>query len=277
MLRAFWGVIMKRTIAFIAAALVAGAASAQQPLMFGHQNFDTSPTELYSDFEGLTSLLSKALKQPVRFESVKKVDAYLERTADHRYTVIFAPPSVVAAAVKRDGYEPIAKIPGSLAPVFMAMSRSQVAFIEDMKGKRLGTTHEDSMMTRLGMLHLRNRGIDPQKYFSEVRHFADVNAVIFALAHNMIDVGLANSTLYDYWTSRGYDLTLIEQGPGAPNLTFAVRGDLPENEKRAILQALLNAPKDPEASMYFRKAGFPGVEPASMKDYSELVKRLEIK
>ncbi len=268
---------MKRIIAFIAAALVAGTASAQQTLMFGHQNFDTSPSELYSDFEGITNLLAKALKQPVRFESVKKVDAYLKRAADNRYVLMFAPPNMVVEAVKHGGYEPIAKVPGRLAPAFMSMTRSQIAFIEDMKGKRLGTTDKDSMMTKLGMLHLRNRGIDPEKYFSEVRHFADVNAVIFALANNMIDVGIANTTLYNVWTTLGYDLTLIEQGPGAPHLTFAVRGDLSATDKQAILQVLLNATKDPEAAVYFRKTGFPGVEPASMKDYTELVKRLQIK
>ena len=271
---------MKRIFAFIAAAFVVGTASAQQTmqktLMFGHQNFDTSPTELYSDFEGLTNLLARALKQPVRFESVKKVDAYLQRASDHRYVLIYAPPSMVAEAVKHGGYEPIAKIPGRLAPAFMAMTRSEIAFIEDMQGKRLGTTDKDSMMTKLGMLHLRKQGIDPDKYFGEVRHFADVNAVIFALANNMIDVGLANTTLYNVWTNHGYDLTLIEQGPGAPHLTFAVRGDLPEAEKRAILRVLLNSPNDPEASVYFRKTGFPGVEPASMKDYTELTKRLDI-
>jgi len=267
---------MKWVIAF-AAAFAAGTASAQHALMFGHQNFDTSATELYSDFEGLTNLLAKALKQPVRFESVKKVDLYLKRAADHRYVLIYAPPSMIATAVKHGGYEPIAKIPGRLAPAFMAMTRSQIAFVEDMKGKRLGTTDKDSMMTKLGMLHLRNQGIDPDNYFGEMRHFADVNAVIFALANNMIDVGLANTTLYNVWTDRGYNLTLIEQAPGAPHLTFAVRGDLSAAEKRAILQVLLDSPKDPDASVYFRKTGFPGVEPASMKDYTELVKRLNIK
>lgn len=268
---------MIRTIAFFAAALFAGAAFAQQSLMFGHQNFDTSPSELYSDFEGITRLLAKALKQPVRFESVKKVDAYLKRAADHRYTVMFAPPSMVAEAVTHSGYEPIAKIPGRLAPAFMSMTQTQIAFIEDMKGKRLGTTDRDSMMTRLGMLHLRSQGIDPEKYFSEIRHFADVNAVIFALSNNMIDVGLANTTLYNVWTNRGFNLSMIEQGPGAPHLTFAVRGDLSAADKQAILQALLSAPSDPDASLYFRKTGFPGVERATLKDYAELTKRLNIK
>ena len=190
--------------------------------------------------------------------------------------LIYAPPNMVAEAVKHGGYEPIAKIPGRLAPAFMAMTRSQIAFVEDMKGKRLGTTDKDSLMTQLGMLHLRNQGIDPDHYFGEVRHFADVNAVIFALVNNMIDVGLANTTLYNVWTNRGYNLALIEQAPGVPHLTFAVRGDLPVAEKRAILQVLLSATKDPDASVYFRKTGFPGVEPTSMKDYTDLVERLHI-
>lgn len=267
---------MRKIILAVAAALAAGGACAQQSLMFGHQNFDTSPTELYADFEGLTNLLSRALKQPVRFESVKKVDTYLKRAADRRYAVMFAPPNMVMEAHKMAGYEPIAKIPGRLAPAFFSLTASRIAFVEDMKGKRLGTTDKDSLMTMLGMLHLRSQGIDPEKYFSEVRHFADVNAVIFALANNMIDVGLANTTLYNVWTNRGHDLALIDQAPGAPHLTFAVRADLPTADKRAILQVLLSAVQDPDAAVYFKKTGFPGVEPARLSDYGELVKRLGI-
>jgi len=267
---------MREVIVAAVAALAAGGASAQQALMFGHQNFDTSPTELYADFEGITNLLAKALKQPVRFESVKKVDAYLKRAADRRYAVMFAPPNMVMEAHRMAGYEPIAKIPGRLAPAFFALTSSRIAFVEDMKGKRLGTTDKDSLMTMLGMRHLRSQGIDPETYFSEVRHFADVNAVIFALANSMIDVGLANTTLFNVWTNRGHDLALIDQAPGAPHLTFAVRADLPAADKRAVLQALLSASQDPEASVYFKKTGFPGLEPARISDYGDLVKRLGI-
>jgi ABC-type phosphate/phosphonate transport system substrate-binding protein len=267
---------MRKLLVALAAALVTGGASAQHALMFGHQNFDTSPTELYSDFEGITNLLARALKQPVRFESVKKVDMYLKRAAERRYAVIFAPPNMVMEAHKAAGYEPIAKIPGRLAPAFFALTSKQIAFVEDMKGKRLGTTDKDSLMTLLGMLHLRGQGIDPDKYFSEIHHFADVNAVIFALSNNMIDVGLANTTLFNVWTNRGHDLALIDQAPGAPHLTFAVRSDLPAAEKRAILQVLLGAHQDPEASTYFRKTGFPSLEPARLSDYGDLVKRLGI-
>lgn len=55
-----------------------------------------------------------------------------------------------------------------------------------------------------------------------------------------------------------------------------MRSDLPAAEKRAILQVLLGAHQDPDASTYFRKTGFPGLEPARFSDYGDLVKGLGI-
>jgi ABC-type phosphate/phosphonate transport system substrate-binding protein len=264
---------LRKLLAALALASVTGGASAQQALMFGHQNFDTGPTELYNDFEGITHVLAKALNQRVRFESVKNVGTYLERAAERRYAVMFAPPNMVMEAHKTAGCDPIAKIPGRLAPAFFTLTSARIAFVEDMQGKRLGTTGKDSLMALLGMLHLRSQGVDPDKYFSEVRHFADVNAVIFALTNNMIDVGLASTTLFNVWTNRGHDLALIDQAQGAPHLIFGVRSDLSAAEKRAILQVLLGARQDPDASTYFRKTGFPGLEPARLSDYGALLKR----
>jgi len=71
-----------------------------------------------------------------------------------------------------------------------------------------------------------------------------------------------------------FDGNSLPPAPGAPHLTFAVRSDLPAAEKRAILQVLLGAHRDPDAATYFRKTGFPGLEPARLSDCGDPVKRL---
>ena len=94
---------------------------------------------------------------------------------------------------------------------------------------------------------------------------------------NLIDIGVANSGLFNVWTNKGENMNLIHAGKGVPHLTFGVRGDLPESEKRTITDALLKATQDKDAQAFLRFSNFPGFEPAKLSDYDELAKMLNIK
>lgn len=72
-------------------------------------------------------------------------------------------------------------------------------------------------------------------------------------------------------------MNLIHSGKGVPHLTFAVRGDLPESERRAVTEALLKATQDKDAQEFLRYSNFPGFEPAKLADFEELAKMLGIK
>ena len=56
------------------------------------------------------------------------------------------------------------------------------------------------------------------------------------------------------------------QSDSAPNLTFAVRRDLPTALREKLKAALLAAARDADAAGYFKLTGFPGFEPASAGD-----------
>jgi phosphonate transport system substrate-binding protein len=62
-----------------------------------------------------------------------------------------------------------------------------------------------------------------------------------------------------------------------PHLTFGVRGDLPESERRAVAEALLKASQDKDAQDFLKFNNLPGFEAARLSDYDELVKTLNIK
>lgn len=257
-------------------ALASGVtAHAADHLVLGVQDYVRSPIIVVREYQGLANYLARTLKQPVRIEAVKTYDEYIKKAAEKHFDFMYAPPSMIVKANKVAGYEPVVKIPGLLSAAFMSLSDTNIAFPEDMKGKRIGFYEKDAMITQMALAELKSMGIDPAKYFSSVTYYSDATGVLNAMQYKLIDVGVAASPLYNTWSNRGYNLVLVLQGRGMPHLTFAVRKDFPN--KHALVQALLKAHQDPEASDYFKFNGFTNFEPAQLSDYDELAKFLDIK
>ena len=243
--------------------------------ILGVQDYVKNPILVVRDYQGLANYLAKTLKTPVRIEAVKTYDEYIKKAGAKRFDFMYAPPSMIMKAYLTAGYEPVVKIPGLLSASFMTMDTS-IAFPEDMKGKRIGFYEKDAMITNLALKELQTTGIDPGKYFKSVTYYSDANAVLNAMQYKLIDIGVANSSLFNNWTNRGYNVALVLQGKGVPHLTFAVRGDLPAATKQTVTQALLKAQSDKDGQDFFKFSSFTNFEPAKLSDYDELVKFLGI-
>lgn len=261
--------LLIKAFALFASAILASTAMAAGELVLGVQDYGKSPRMISLEFRDMSRYLTARLGQPVIVEPVQSYQRYMERAKQKRYDFMFGPPSMVMEANALAGYEPVAKVPGLLSAAFMSMADGPIAFPEDMKGKRIGMPEENSLMTMLAFAKLREMKIDPKKYFSNVMIFNDANDVISALKLGMIDVGVANSGLYNAWGAQGYNLNLVLQSSGAPHLTFAVRSDLPAETKARVKEALLTANKDAGMTKgYLKRTGFPGFEAASLQDYA---------
>ena len=243
--------------------------------ILGVQDYVKNPILVVRDYQNLANYLARTLKTPVRIEAVKTYDDYIKKASNKRFHFMYAPPSMIMKARMTAGYEPVVKIPGVLSASFLTMDTS-IAFPEDMKGKRIGFYEKDAMITVLALKELETMGINPATYFKSVTYYSDANGVLNAMQYKLIDIGVANSSLYNSWGNRGYSLSLVLQGKGVPHLTFAVRGDLPAATKQSVTQALLKAQSDKDGQDFFKISSFTNFEPAKVSDYDDLVKFLAI-
>ena len=255
--------------------LICLPAQAADYYILGVQDYVKNPILVVRDYQSLANYLARTLKTPVRIEAVKTYDDYIKKAKNKRFHFMYAPPSMIMQANLSAGYEPVVKIPGLLSASFLTMDTS-IAFPEDMKGKRIGFYEKDAMITHTALKDLAALGIDPATYFKSVTYYTDPNGVLNAMQYKLIDVGVANSSLYNNWSNRGYNLNLVLQGKGVPHLTFAVRGDLPAATKQSVTQALLKAQSDKDGQDYFKISSFTNFEPAKVSDYDDMVKFLGI-
>lgn len=252
--------------------LLAMSANAAETMFIGFQDYNRSPIQSAQDSRGFTEYLTRVLGVPVKVETIREHDKLIAEAKQKRFGLVFAPASMIMEASAVAGYEPVARVPGQLAAAFAAPASSGIAFPEDMKGKRIGFTDQNSMITLLALAKLRDMKINPATYFKSVNYYHDIDGVYTAFKYHLIDVGVANSMVYNSWnTSGGMDLNLIMQSQGAPHLTFAVRGDYPLAFKQKITAALLNADKDAKAMQSFRGAGIPKFEPVDMTQYKAMM------
>ena len=267
--------IFTTTAALLIALCASSLTHAVDNLVLGVQDFSKSPRVLAAEFTTLATYLSSRLGQPVTVQASQSYERYMANSKKKRYDFIYGPPTMAVEANRVAGYEPVVKIPGVLSASFMSLSSSDVAFPEDMKGKRIGMTDNNSLMTKLALAKLRSMKIHPQGYFSSVQTFSDGDDVINALKLGLIDVGVANSSLFNAWSAQGYNLNMVLTSDSAPHLTFSVRGDLPAELKAKVTQALLAAHKDAGAQSYFKKAGYPNFEATSINDYQKVITLLK--
>ena len=150
--------------------LVCMPARAADYYILGVQDYVKNPILVVRDYQSLTAYLSKVLKVPVRVEAVKTYDQYMKKAAAKRFHFMFAPPSMIMKAHLVAGYEPVVKIPGLLSASFMTLDPN-IAFPEDMKGKRIGFYEKDAMITQLALADLKNLGHDPATYFKSVIYY----------------------------------------------------------------------------------------------------------
>ncbi|BBP02177.1 phosphate/phosphite/phosphonate ABC transporter substrate-binding protein [Sulfuriferula nivalis] len=263
---------MKKWLLALGLFLVVVSAQAADTIFIGFLDYNRSPIQAVQDARGFTAYLSRVLGAPVKIDVSRSYDKLMLEAKQKRFGLMFGPATFVMDAYANAGYEPIVRVPGQIAATFVAPSSSGIAFPEDMKGKRIGFTDKESMVTLLAMAKLRDLKINPATYFKSVTYYSDIDALYTAFKYHLIDIGVPNAGVYEMWNnSGGMDFNMIIQSEGGPHLTFAVRGDYPPEFKQKISQALLNADKDQFAMQSFRGAGIPKFEPVDMTEYKAMM------
>ncbi|MBC8500887.1 MAG: phosphonate ABC transporter substrate-binding protein [Nanoarchaeota archaeon] len=207
--------------------------------------------EMIRAYEPVKEYLSAALGIPVEILVTSDYTAAIEAMrSEHIDMAWFGPFSYVIAS-NVAGAEAIVngvkESTGSATykSVIVTNVDSGIETLEDLKGKTFAFVDPASTSGNLiPRKILIENGIDPDNDFSTSYYAGTHNAVMYAIANGKVDAGATGDNVYQRMIDAGEidpeaNIIIYESEP-IPGSPIVVRGNLPEELKKAIQDALLN-------------------------------------
>ena len=206
--------------------------------------------EMLRNYEPVRQYLSKKLGIPVEIQVTSDYTAAIEAMRSKHIDMAWFGPFSYILAVDFAGAE--AMVNGvrrdtglsTYKSVIVTRADSGIKTLNDLKGKSFAFVDPASTSGNLiPRKMLIENGIDPDKDFSNVFYAGAHNAVELAIANGKVDAGADSDTSYDRMVSEGQidpkrNIVIYKSGP-IPGSPIAIRGDLPQDFKDKIKQALV--------------------------------------
>jgi rhodanese-related sulfurtransferase len=237
---------MKCSILFAALALVCGTASAA-----GVDRLDVSMSFQWSD-EAANSdpLFLQQFAIAHQVTHVTGVDSTittthdmareLQRSRTASMAILIGPAHIISSGLK-NGYELVGVIRGT-PEVAVLIGPPGMKSIDEARGKRLILPGEDGLVTYLILGEFQSRGIDPKKFFSEVRYVRFDEAALHGLQIGAADVAGVSDDLLRNWKTNYPGVpapSRLVESQAVPARAIAMRTDLPGKIKDEIRKGFL--------------------------------------
>lgn len=259
----------KQYFIFLALACLMGAevARAAESLVFSVNVADTEEINNYDTqqtYQALTSYLSSATGVAIKLVVGQNATNELQRTRTGFYALILGPSHIIGSALK-NGYEPVAKFPGSNKVVFVAAKNTNITRIDQAKGKRLGLPSQDSLATYLARGELNAAGIQAKSYFKTITYSHYQDSALFSLGIGQVDVVAVDEGVAKKWLASNPGV-IIAESQAVPALSIAINNKIPKALQSKLRAALLQ-PHTGAQTAVLQRLRIAQFEPAKRDDY----------
>ncbi|MEN3366134.1 MAG: hypothetical protein V7606_3408 [Burkholderiales bacterium] len=183
---------------------------------------------------GITPSLSAALGTKILHKQTSNLTDVMRATRTQENDALVGPPHVTASAISHS-YELLAR--DGRNTTYVLIARKEIARLEDMAGKRLYLTQQDSARAYLAKGLLTEAGFDIKK-FKQVVYGKTSGAGMLALATNLADVTIAEQDEAQSWIKANPGVaSILKSTRQVPAGTAVmVRKNLPESERKNLLK-----------------------------------------
>jgi len=210
--------------------------------------------EMLRAYEPIKEYLSKELGIPVEIQVTSDYTAAINAMKyKHIDMAWFGPFSYVIASNVAEAeaiVNGVKKSTGSATykSVIIANAESEITSLEDLKEKTFAFVDPASTSGNLmPRKMLVENGINPEEDFEEFFYAGTHNAVAYAVANGKVDAGAIGDNVYERMVSEGEldpkIVKIIFESDSIPGSPIVVRGDLSEELKEKIIQALVDMDK----------------------------------
>lgn len=249
--------------------LAAATRTTMEPYIMGI--FPFVPTaNIEAIFAPLAAELSRALGKPVKLRSAPSFDKFSDELKSRTFDFAFIQPFDYVGIAKPGGYLPLAARNEILSSHIVVKNDSAVRTLRDLKGKSLGMPPKAAAVSYLNRITLKKSGLTPD---SDVRmvYLASHLACLQQMMIGSVDAcGVSAGGMRLGEMQLKTTFRLIHKSPEIPAPLFAVKKELPENDRDTIRKVLIStdlAGVKPELRNMFLETGGKPFRTVTDKEY----------
>lgn len=252
-----------------------GPAVAAEPYVLGVFP-RTSAKETHKKFGAMVRYLSAAMGREVRLETSKDFDSFWRAVAAKRYDMVHFNQMHYLKSKKQFGYDVVLQNEEygktTIAAAIVVSKKSGIRDLQDLKGKRVvfggGPT---AMVSYVAARYLLMESGLPEGSFHE--HFAlnPPNAMIAVFYDQAAAAGIGDVAPNFSMLGANIDvdqMNIIAKGEELPQLPWAVKEGLSQDERLLFVDSLLDLNSSVEGKEILSQAGLTGIRAATDADYN---------
>lgn len=234
-------------------------------LVFGFLPME-SPVSLFKRFAPLRDYLSTQIEKEIRMETAKDFPAFIKRTAERNYDIVFTAPHMALHALDGKNYEVAATFIKPLKSVVVVKEKSELQNIESLEGKTIATPPTQAIVTMVGMKYLSSKGIKTARFSTYRTH----NAAYSAVLGGEVDAAIIANFIAMKAISKNSPLKIVASSDPFPGIGILVAKDLPESLKEHIKKAIWGMKELPHGEKILRLIAQPGYKKANKNQFEML-------
>ena len=250
-------------------------AETNRPLTFGILPF-SSPLTLFKRFAPLTEHLSQQLGRPIKLESARDFDTFVQRTQARHYDLVMTAPHFVLLALDAGYYEARAIYSEPLYAIIAVRQDSPIRSIKELHQGKISTPSAFAAITLAGRHYLQSQGLsgdDSPRYVHHKTH----DASLYAMLGRETDAAIASINVVNRHLAQGHSLRILDRSSPLPGMGILVAKDLPDLLKHQIEELVVNLQRNPEGQAILKKIQYPGYRKIKDGEFEAVRNFLSIK
>lgn len=245
--------------------------------------------EMVKKFEPMRVHLEKKLGQKVKVFTATDYAGVIEGMRKKRVDIAWFGPLSYYLAEQEAGAEAFAvgirkgTDSHTYKSIFVAPCDSNIKSIKDLKGKNVAFVDPASTSGGLMPTYMvkKETGVMPQDYFGKFTYAGSHDAAELAVKNKTVDAAADNDITYEKMLDKGLitkeSNCIVKESEPLPGSPLVYRSDLPEDLKRKIQDAVINAHKEIQVTGYGELSHYVAIGPKDYQMIRDMVKELGLK
>jgi phosphonate transport system substrate-binding protein len=245
--------------------------------------------EMVKKFEPMRVHLEKKLGRTVKVFTATDYAGVIEGMRKKRVDIAWFGPLSYYLAEQEAGAEAFAvgirkgSNSHTYKSIFVAPCDSNIKSIKDLKGKNVAFVDPASTSGGLMPTYMvkKETGVMPQDYFGKFTYAGSHDAAELAVKNKTVDAAADNDITYEKMLGKGLitkeSNCIVKESDPLPGSPLVYRGDLPDDLKKKIQDAVINAHKEIQVTGYGELSHYVSIGPKDYQMIRDMVKELGLK